>query len=169
MPTSNLSMLAALLGVACATDIRSRRIPNLLVATAMLTGIGVGVMHDGVAGMLRALAASITGLVIWLPLWSMRMVGGGDVKLFAAGSAWLSPAGAINAALFTGLFGGVLTLLYACRHYGVHSTLFRLSQGARHPQLLRELPSSAPEHRVPYALAMAVGLMSVAGWSAHLI
>ena len=161
--------LATILIAACVTDLRTRRIPNRLVLVGLMTGVGFALVDGGASGLLRATAGAATGLLIWLPFWLLHMMGAGDVKLFAAGAAWLGPGGAVEAALLAGLCGGVLSLLYVLNRYGLTHTMYRLTFGMRNPQLLREPAPAEWNRRMPYALAMAAGLAGAAYWPGLLL
>jgi prepilin peptidase CpaA len=167
---SQLGMLLGLiftllLASACVSDLRTRRIPNALVLTTALIGIGYSVaIAPYVEGGLGALSGIGIGLVIWLPLYVLRLLGAGDVKFFAAASAWLGPAIALEAALLSAICGGVLALVQLWRRDSWLLTLTNLSLAIKQPRALAELPrvANAPR-RLPYGVAMAAGL-SIAAW-----
>lgn len=163
------STLAGVLIAACVSDLRTRRIPNGLVVVGVVAGLGFGLMDGGLAGMVRAAGGVATGLAIWMPFWMLHMMGGGDVKLFAAGAAWLGPSGAVEAAMLAGLCGGVLSLAYVLRRYGVTHTAVRLANSMQQPQILRETSLSEWDRRMPYALAMSAGLAGAAWWPGLLL
>lgn len=156
--------LLAVLTMACVTDLRTRRIPNGLVLTGLLAGVSFALIDSGLRGLASAIGGVATGLCIWMPFWLLHMMGGGDVKLFAAGAAWLGPGGAVEAALLAGLCGGVLSLVYILQRHGVTHTLSRLAYGMHHPELLREAALPAWSQRMPYALAMAGGIVGAKFW-----
>lgn len=158
------AMFASLLVAACVSDLRTRRIPNALVLVIALLGIGIGVVVEGpVQGGGRALLGLGAGLGLWLPFWLLKMMGAGDVKLFAAGAAWLGPAGALEGALLAGLCGGFLSILYLLFQHGFSYTLMRLAHGLQQPSALREVAPTKWDRRMPYGLAMAAGLL-IAAW-----
>jgi prepilin peptidase CpaA len=150
-------VLAVLFAAACASDLRSRRIPNILVLVTLVLGIGFSMLTRSFgAGALQGFGGFGAGLVIWIPFYALGMVGAGDVKLFAAASAWIGARSAVEAALWTAIAGGVLALLFMVTRSGVSPTLMRLVHGVRNPGLLHE-PTTATGRRMPYALAIAVG------------
>jgi prepilin peptidase CpaA len=182
---STLGMAAAgsfgvVLLAAAAWDVRARRIPNALVACAALLGAGFAVAQLGVRnGLALALSGFVVGLVIWLPAWLLGMIGAGDVKLFAAGAAWLGPMAALRASLFAALAGGLLAIgwiIYA----RVGSTLLVRGRArvdadgaAVHalPAGALGITSSAPDEAdfgrsLPYGVAMSIGL-GVGAWLPH--
>ena len=161
--------LVVLLALACVSDLRTRRIPNLLVLVTVIAGIVVAVSTTSwSAGLIQAGTGLGTGLVIWLPFYALGMLGAGDVKLFAAASTFLGPRSAVEASLYTAFYGGVLALGYMLARSGVASTLIRVSQGVRQPELLRNDPT-AQRRRMPYALAIAAGVLTVVFWPGYIV
>ncbi len=164
---SPLGVLAAatfalLMAAGCASDLRSRRIPNRLVLVIAVTGTVYSVAAaPGLRGLAQALGGLGVGLAIWFPFYLARMLGAGDVKFFAAAAAWLGPLLALKAALLSGLFGGVLALVWLFWANGVVVTLARLSAMSNQPLFKR--PDVAPSsRRLPYGVAMAAGLVATA-------
>jgi prepilin peptidase CpaA len=147
--------------VACISDIRARRIPNKLVATVLVLGVLVSAASDPVMpGLLKALGGVSVGLVVWLPGWLLRMMGAGDVKLFAAAGAWLGPFGALNAALFAAVSGGVLALIWMVAVRGAAGTHRSLWSVVAAPRTLLNARTDSTNSRelVPYSLAITVGV-----------
>jgi prepilin peptidase CpaA len=155
------AVLLLLLVIACVSDIRARRIPNPLVATVLVGGFLVTTAFDPVVpGLLRAAAGVAVGLAIWLPGWLLRMMGAGDVKLFAASGAWLGPAGAVNAAVAAAVLGGALALIWLFARRGRAGTRRTLWAAAVAPRTLVDARSDPTSMRelVPYSLAIAGGV-----------
>lgn len=155
------AVLVLLLVMACVSDVRRRRIPNALVATVLVVGALVTTAFDPVVpGLLRAAAGVAVGLAIWLPGWLLRMMGAGDVKLFAATGAWLGPAGAVNAAFAAAVLGGALALVWLLARRGGAGTRRTLWAAAVAPRTLVDARSDPKRmsELVPYSLAIAGGV-----------
>lgn len=154
--------LVPLLVWACVTDVRSRRIPNAAVAAIALTGLAASLLSSPPwHSLLLAFGGIATGLVIWLPFYALRMMGAGDVKLFAAAAAWLGPRGALDGALLAALAGGVLAIGFLVAERGAVLTMFQLRSAVRAPHTLRGATASRGSS-VPYGLAMAAGILGAA-------
>ena len=161
--------LSALLAVACWSDLRARRIPNTLVLVTAVVGFVFGVAGQGwLDGLTRAGGGLVTGLAIWLPFFVFGMLGAGDVKLFAASATFLGARAAVEGALYTALFGGVLAAIFMIANSGLAATAFRISHAANQPMLLRQEPSTHGR-RLPYALAIAAGVLTALWWPGHLL
>jgi prepilin peptidase CpaA len=98
---------------ACVTDLRSRRIPNVLTLSAALAGLVAHWLVDGPGGALFSASGWLVGLFVFLPFFLLRGMGGGDVKLLAALGAWLGPQETLWLAIYTGIAGGVLAVVVA--------------------------------------------------------
>ena len=161
LASASVSTLLLCLSLACATDVRSRRIPNALVATTAVAGLGFALLgRSPVVGFAEAVGGMATGLAVWLPFYILRMLGAGDVKLFAAVAAWLGPMGAVKASALTALVGGAIALVLMLAHVGPGLTVLRLSHAMRDPMSLRETDATPDRtSRVPYALAIAAGAL----------
>lgn len=109
----NIWFLLLLLFVAAWHDIRTRRIPNILVFPGAIVGVLLHVLFPqemGGLGVLGSLAGWGTGLVLLLPLYLLRIMGAGDVKLMAMTGAFLGAQETVGALLCVLLAGGVLAL-----------------------------------------------------------
>lgn len=152
------------LAAASVTDVRSRRIPNKLVLAMALLGVAFSVISLSFSvGASRSLLSGVIGFALWIPFYALRMLGAGDVKLFAAASCWLAPSQVFAAALMSALAGGVLSVIGLVLAHGLGLTAFRIAHGLRDPKMLAT-PLAVPAGRrtLPYGLAMTVGLILVA-------
>ncbi len=163
------ALLTILLLTACVTDVRARRIPNALV----LAVVGAALVRASLitwtpasdAGLASgpgdAALGALAGLALWLPLYVAGAFGAGDVKLFAAAAAWLGPAAVPSATLYAALAGGVLGLAwFGARGVATHVPAL----AARALPVLR--PSADGMSRVPYGVAIVVGVLAVVWRSA---
>jgi prepilin peptidase CpaA len=161
--------LGALL-LASVSDLRSRRIPNRLVMVLGLLGTVYSVLAVGFPlGATRVLLSCVIGFALWIPFYAFRMLGAGDVKLFAAASCWLAPSQVFSAALLSAFAGGLLSLVGLVIAHGLELTTFRIAHMARDPKLMTTpLPVPTGRRTLPYGIAMAIGLLIVA-WFPRLV
>ena len=157
----SLSLLACLLGSALWCDIASRRIPNWLVGAGLLAGLGVSFLTPSGIGPGSSLLGAVAGFAFLLPLYLLRAMGAGDVKLMAAVGAFLGPLPVVGAALLTFVSGGVLSLIVALWSKSMSRVLNNLRlmgmvafTGRAAGVALRDVETTG---RLPYALAIAVG------------
>jgi len=151
--------------VACVTDLRTRRIPNALTFGAAAVAIVFHTIAQGASGLQTAVLGWVVGTAIFLPLFLLRGMGGGDVKLLAAMGAWLGPREAFWLAIYASLAGGVIGIVVALGS-GYLRTAFRnvrtlLTSWALmgpHPVPSITLEDSKGP-RVAYAVPMFVGVV----------
>lgn len=154
--------LMVLLGAAVVSDLRARRIANSINLLVLVLGLIQAVSPGGGLGLWHAVLGVLVALVIWFPMFALRLIGAGDAKLMAASSAWLGWQGALTASLVTGATGGLLGAFWLLRRYGFGRAAHALGLALRDPGQLRMQPFDTRE-RVPYAIAVTVGVL-VAWW-----
>jgi prepilin peptidase CpaA len=104
-------LLAALVIIAAAFDLRTRRIPNWLCATGFLSGFACQIALFHWVGAREAALGAGLALLIYIPLFALRAVGGGDVKLMAAVGSIAGPAAWIAIFLIAAIVGGAIALV----------------------------------------------------------
>ncbi len=139
-----------LFAVAAVTDSLSRRIPNpvsIALAVVGLVRIGAALVAGEsalTAGLDLVAALAVFGLAALA--FRFHLLGGGDVKLLAAGTLWLGAAALGPYLVVTVMAGGLLAVAFVGWH-------MLLPVSAR-----RRLPS------LPYAVAIAAGgILTTAG------
>jgi prepilin peptidase CpaA len=161
------AIAVVVLGAAAAvTDWRTRRIPNVLTFGAAAVAVAFALATGGPRGMLWSLAGFGVGLVIFLPLFALRALGAGDVKLLAAMGAWLGPSLVGWVAVYGAIAGGVLAVPWLVWRGRLRATLanmwslllhWRLSGFEPHPVVTLDNPEAV---RMPYALPIALGALA---------
>lgn len=146
-------MFSGFLLVAAVSDLRTRRIPNGLTASFASGGCVLLLLSqphvDASAALLSCAVAFLAGML----MQSMRLMGGGDVKLFAASALWLGPR-ILDASLVTALVGGVLAIFYL---RSSARTLQPLADATPRGVARLQLDDASDKGRVPYGVAIAFG------------
>ena len=94
MPVQALLELAllALVTLAAIVDLARRRIPNLLLLTGWMVAVPLHLLSDQPGpAVLGALAGALCGLLIFLPLYLLRGMAAGDVKMMATVGLFVGP------------------------------------------------------------------------------
>ncbi len=149
--------------VAAIIDVRTHRLPNVLTfgaaAAALLYALGTAGLH----GLALSAGGWATGIGLFLPMFLLRGMGAGDVKLLGAVGGWLGPAGVLWAGLYSVLAGGVLALIVGAMHGYLGkalSNLWGLLMFWRTAGI-QPLPGltidDAPGPRLAYGVAIAAG------------
>lgn len=168
----SLCILSGLLLAATLSDLRTRRIPNALVIYGSALGLCLQVLAPAHAGLVpgvepglgTALLGGATGLALLLPMYLVRALGAGDVKLLAMVGVWLGAQGVLYATLWTMVAGGVLSLTAALfmgslRQVGRNLAFMVVSSTARavNREGFAVQPPAQTTGRLPYAVAIATG------------
>jgi prepilin peptidase CpaA len=157
------ALVVAFLG--CITDLKSRKLPNVLTFGAAAGALGYHVAAGGWPGLGWSALGWLVGAAMFFPIFLLRGIGAGDVKLLAALGAWLGPMPAVWLALFTAIAGGPLALIVALSRGYARTALsniwgllafWRAAGFKPHPGITLDVPG-AP--RLPYALPIAAGLV----------
>jgi prepilin peptidase CpaA len=168
------ALFSGLLVAACVTDVRERRIPNLLVLVILATGIGFSLSVHPTLLALRSSAAGVgLGFAIWIGFWLLGLLGAGDVKFFAATGAWLGPGAVWRAALMAAVLGGVLALYALWRKRQLREGMERtaLALSSRSLGVLASTTDDSVASRrqhLPYGVALAGGALAAA-WFPRLL
>ena len=168
MDIPNLAAMAVV-SIASVVDVRTRRVPNLLTAGSVGAALFYFSLSHGAAGLMKCTLGLGVGLALFLPLFMLRGMGAGDVKLLGAIGAWLGPSAVVRCALYAVLAGGVLTLCVAIRQRYLQQAFANLGtllwswriDGPRPLPGLTLADSNGP--RLPYATAIAAGTL-IAIW-----
>jgi len=171
-----LLIFCMLLALAVWNDLRTRRIPNALVFGGAVVGLllnsfvppgaGLFIQPFGGIGFWSALAGLGVGLGLLLPMYALRALGAGDVKLMAMVGAFVGAWPVAGITLLTLLAGGVLALVVAAFNGRLKHALNNTLQMLKY-SLLRSLAGEiakieAPavaSGRLPYAVAIAAGAL----------
>jgi prepilin peptidase CpaA len=147
-----LLLLAALLFVAALVDFRQWRIPNALTFGGTLGAFMLSLIELGMArqALLTAAAGLAAGLALMLPLYLMRALGAGDVKLMGMVGAYLGLPHTLGAALVVFITGGVMALLLLAWRHGWQ--LLPMGQNA-------DAASGTALGRMPYGTSIALGTL----------
>lgn len=176
-----LMPLGLLLLIITREDIRSHRISNRLVLAGMLLGIalnsflpaglGFNSVVPGGLGWLSALQGLGLGLVVLLPLYLLRTMGAGDVKLMGMVGSFLGPGDTLGALLAILLTGGVLALIIVLSGKQLTRLMHNMKFIAMDGMLklnMREMPVIDgwfdSVGKLPYAFAIATGTLAFLLW-----
>jgi len=102
------ALVLLLVGALC--DLRTRRVPNALTLGGAALGLLVNLLLAPPDGLTWALSGWLLGLLLLIVPFTLRGIGGGDVKLLAAVGAWGGPPLVLATLIAGGLIGGVVAL-----------------------------------------------------------
>lgn len=142
-------VLAGLCLAGAWTDLRYRRLSNLLCVVALAGGLGFAFADGGLGAVGSHLLHALIALVVGMGLFAARIVGGGDAKFYAGIAAWFALADGARLLLAVSLGGLVLFLVW-----------FVYRRLSRKPISRRD---GAAEGKFPYGVAIAAGAVIASG------
>ncbi len=165
--TPRTGLLIVLLMVASVYDCRVYKIPNWLTASGTVFGLlyNTTIAFSPAAGFLWAFEGALLGLMIMLPLYALRAMGAGDVKLMAMVGAFLGVPDILYAIFCTFLVGGIAALGFAI----LKKALGRMLTNVKNIVQLMALSATASikldEHieagtsvgKLPYGVSISIG------------
>lgn len=125
------AVVIAITVVACATDVRSRRVPNVLTGPAWILGLVWAFSQGGWAGLGDGFAASLILALPYVLLFVFAGGGAGDAKLMAALGAWLGIMNGLLALFTIALCGSVMAIAVAVHHKRFRSVMVYVKQSVR--------------------------------------
>ncbi|TFY96893.1 A24 family peptidase [Ramlibacter rhizophilus] len=163
-------VLIALLLAAAWIDWRTMRIPNWLTVAGMCWGLLWNAVSAPTVmeGVLTAVGGLALGLGLFLPLWLLRVMGAGDVKLMAMVGAFLGALATFKAIVFVGLAGGIVVLAYAVAN-GSAGRLARNVRDLVYSAALPGVPAWRPSEATPSLGRLPYGVSIAAGTIAYLL
>ena len=156
-----LIILIGLLTLSAITDIKWKKIPNVLTFSAILTSFIAHGFKSGVSGLIYSFEGLFLGLALLIVFYFLGMMGAGDVKLMGAVGSILGPAGVFKAFLFTAIVGGIYAVIVLAYHGQLVGFMKRialslkLSLMTRGPTLLPNENKESPI--LCYGIAIAIG------------
>jgi prepilin peptidase CpaA len=179
-----LVLLGLLLAVAVGVDLRTRKIPNLLllvVAICATTWHSLGnpgawafdKLAPGAVGFGWSLLSAVVLMVAFLPFYALRAMGAGDVKLIAvvasifgmSATSWSHLLGLGLAILLSGGVLAIARMLWSGTTVAVARNVALILRGSTAHMGGSMSPDVDPRHRsadpMPYSLAIAGGAVAV--------
>lgn len=157
-----LLILVVLIAVATFIDIRARRIPNWLVATGAVIAVGYHALSPFGQGAIFTLAGLAVGMAALMPLYALRTMGAGDVKLMGMVGAFVGTAAVFNVVLATMVAGGLLALGVTAYKRMLPQLISNLRDMMIQTHIRRmgfgtSIKATQSVGKMPYAIAIATG------------
>ncbi len=114
-------LLLILVTGAMVTDLRKGKIYNFWLLPAFLAGIAMRFVQGGIRGMPALFLSVLISFLLLYPVYRIRGIGAGDVKLFMAIAVYLSPLSVMHCIAAAFLIGGFLSLLLLIKEKNLHS------------------------------------------------
>jgi len=174
LPRTELQIVLVLMvAIAAVYDVRFRRIPNWLVLTGLVLGLGLNTFLFRWAGARASLLGIVLAFLIYFPLYLLRGMGAGDVKLMAAIGSIVGPANWFGIFIVSALLGGIAAVFLLLARGRLRNSLWNIGFlfqrlfSFQAPYAREELDISSPKSvKLPHGVAIAGGsvLFLAAAW-----
>ncbi|MFA9398921.1 MAG: prepilin peptidase [Clostridiaceae bacterium] len=102
--------IIGLVAISLFTDIRYYKVKNKVVISFIFIGIITNILLYGLAGLKISIIGMFTPFVILFLLFTLRMIGAGDVKLFCAIGSIGGMNFVLNNLVYSFLCGGIISI-----------------------------------------------------------
>jgi prepilin peptidase CpaA len=165
-------LLTIVLLISFVTDIRSRKILNIVTLPAILFAFTYHAATAGVEGFLFSGKGFLVGLGLLLIPYLLGGMGAGDVKLMAAIGALMGTSFVFYSFIYTALIGGMIAILLIIKTNGFKNTiksffynviLFRSNLGS----MIVEKNKKSSSISFPYGIAIVLGTFCSLVWRGY--
>lgn len=168
-------VLTIFLLAAVFTDVVARKIPNRLVYPGLAVAILCQMVLPSGEGLWVSLQGMGLGLALLLPLYFLRAMAAGDVKLMAMVGAFVGPQIIIGATLATFIVGGVMAVMatHRKREFGrLIENLKVMFLGSMTKLASGQMPvpdqPAVSVGKLPYAIAITAGSLGYLFWNHYM-
>ena len=155
--------LILILVISAYTDLSQRKIFNIVTFSAIVMGLVLNLLFFGWSGFLNSLLAFGVGFLVFLIIYVLGGLGGGDVKLIGAIGA-IKGFPFILDAMFLSIFtGGIFALLVMVWNGVLRRSLkniFRLIVTFLFPGFKAETLKKENSQKIPYGFCIALGTIT---------
>lgn len=148
-------LILLLLVAGVVNDLRSKKVRNQIVIAGFVIGLIFVTATQGLSGLFIGFLSFLTALAAVLPLYLLRVIGGGDVKLLLAASVlmdWKTVLITVFASMIWGSVLGVLQVVLKGRGKAFAHNMFALANRAK--------LSETTVHKTPFTVALLFGYLS---------
>ncbi len=161
-------IICLILIISVITDLRSRKILNIVTFPAIIGGLFYFSIFSGIDGFLFSGKGFLVGLGLLFIPFAMGGIGAGDVKLLAAIGAWKGVMFVFYTGVYAAIIGGVIAIFILIKQRKLGFTFksmlislmfFRGTQGS-----LEINSGNQGTVSIPYAVPIAIGALLSFMW-----
>ncbi|WP_253701314.1 prepilin peptidase [Bacillus sp. FJAT-29814] len=116
-------ILVTILLISLYTDVKKRKILNIVTLPSILLGFVIHIISNGLDGFLFSGKGFLTGLGLLIIPYLLGGMGAGDVKLMAAIGALAGTSFVFYSFIYTALIGGLISLVLIIKQKGFLNSL----------------------------------------------
>ncbi|MFC3015784.1 A24 family peptidase [Virgibacillus litoralis] len=159
---TNLAIILILI-ISTITDLRSRKILNIVTMPAIILALIFHLITTGLDGFLFSGQGFLVGIGLLFIPSMMGGIGAGDVKLLAAVGAWKGTLFVLYTGIYAGIFGGLIALFILIKRkklvFTVKNMLFSLLFLKSTKGSLEISNDTQNNVSIPYAIPIALGAL----------
>lgn len=149
------------------TDLKERRIYNKVLIPALVLGVGVNILNDGLIGLRSSGLGFSLGLLMLIIPFLSGGIGGGDVKLLATIGAIKGPQFLFYTFLAMGFSGGVMAIIILIYRKKMLKAFKNIYVGFKLMIISRfkviSFSGDDEKYMFPYGVAISVGTLVAFG------
>lgn len=107
--------LTSIVLLAVFQDVKSFKIKNYTILIGIIIGTLFNLFELGVLGIYPYIIGMIIPIIVLFPLFMIKALGAGDIKLLSVVGCFLGPSDIIKIIIISFFSGGVLSILYIIR------------------------------------------------------
>jgi prepilin peptidase CpaA len=161
-------LLLAVLVISLVTDIRERKILNIVTLPAIAAGLLYHTFSAGWQGVLLSGTGLLLGGGLFLIPYLLGGIGAGDVKLLAAIGALKGAEFVFSSFLYTCLAGGAIALLILMKQRNLTASMHRIAHALlffrKNGESFAVLDKTELHNAFPYGVAIVAGTVSALIW-----
>ncbi len=155
------ALILTILFICFITDIKSRKIYNLVLLPGLILSFGSNIYQNGFDGLTSSFFGLVVGMAILFIPFAMGGMGAGDVKLLGLIGAWKGVFFVLTTALYMALVGGILAIFVILfqkgakeRLRGIMCFFVFLFQGKIRTDFIK---TKVSQITYPYGVAIVIG------------
>jgi prepilin peptidase CpaA len=157
-----MTILALALIISFFTDIKNRKILNIVTLPSILTGFVFNTISMGWDGFVFSTLGLLTGFGLLILPYALGGMAAGDVKLLMAIGALKGSTFVFGSFLYIAIIGGIIALIILLKKKELLSSLQRIFLSAQ-LRTLNNLSKNELHHAFPYGVAIVLGTVLYTG------
>ncbi|MDC3413853.1 A24 family peptidase [Terrihalobacillus insolitus] len=155
--------IALILSISVITDLRNRKILNIVTLPAIFVAIIYHFFTTGMEGFLFSGQGFLVGLGLLFIPFLLGGIGAGDVKLLAAIGAWSGTIFVLYTGIYAGIMGGLIAMFILIKRKQLRFTITNMLttavslKGTKGSLHMKEETNQVLS--IPYAIPIAIGAM----------
>lgn len=154
-------VLFIVLGISVVTDLRDRKIFNIITIPAILFGLIYNTYQAGLEGLYFSSIGLLIGFFLLFIPFVLGGMGAGDVKLLAAIGAMIGGELVFQSFLYTALIGGIFAMVILLKKNRLLFFIKNIWFSVFYKLPFLTEPANKGKYTIPYGVPIALGVVSL--------